>query len=263
MAQPWQRPPGGSSGRTGSSKGPILLVAGAGVVGLLAIVLALAAFFVIRGRGSSGDTRTPVTSRSATSTTAIVSAASPTAAATTPPTATTAPTATASQTATQVAVAGTPTAAPTPASSLSMQTLATPPPGYVEAILFSSHRGDVHDSEVYVMNMDGSGEREITSNRGHTWGPRFMPDGTGLVYSSTAPGEHTIHDAEGGGLTGTGNHDVYVAEFKGDCPPTCKRSAPTTSRRDTHPGTTAGAGLPTASGSPLPPIVPGTGRSTR
>ncbi len=207
---------GGSSGRTGSSKGPILLVAGAGVVGLLAIVLALAAFFVIRGRGSSGDTRTPVTSRSATSTTAIVSAASPTAAATTPPTATTAPTATASQTATQVAVAGTPTAAPTPASSLSMQTLATPPPGYVEAILFSSHRGDVHDSEVYVMNMDGSGEREITSNRGHTWGPRFMPDGTGLVYSSTAPGEHTIHDAEGGGLTGTGNHDVYVAEFKGD-----------------------------------------------
>ena len=200
---------GGSSGRTSSSKGPVLLVAGAGVVGLLAIVLALAAFFVIRGRGSSGDTRTPVISSSATSTTAIVSAASPTTAATTAPTATSAKT--------QVAAAVTPTAAPTPvASPTSASVVPTAPPGSVLAILFSSHRGGVHDSEIYVMNMDGSGERKVTDNRGHTWGPRFSPDGTKLVYSSTVPGEHTVHDAEGGGLTGSGNHDVYVADFSGD-----------------------------------------------
>ncbi|MGA7671656.1 MAG: hypothetical protein WBW04_14610, partial [Nitrolancea sp.] len=200
----------GSSGRSGTGKGPVLIVAGAGV-GFFAIVIALAAFFVIHGRGSSGDTRTPVVGNTPTGTTAVVAATSPTSAPALTPTVTSAPTKT------QVAVAATPTAAPTPAATPStVAVVPTAPPGSTLAILFSSHRGGIHDSEIYVMNLDGSAERQITSNRGHTWGPRISPDGTELVYSSTAPGEHSVHDAEGGGLTGSGNHDVYVADFSGD-----------------------------------------------
>ncbi len=200
---------GGSSGGSKTSRGPLLLVAGVGIIGFFAIVIAVGAFFVIRSRGASGDTKTPVTNNTPTSTAAVVVAASPTLV---PP-----PTPTAAKTTTQVAVVGTPTAAPTASAIPSYAEIdATPPPGYTQVILFSSHRGGIHDSEIYVMNMDGSGERQVTDNRGHTWGPRFNPDGTGLVYSSTVPGEHTVHDAEGGGLTGSGNHDVYVADFKGD-----------------------------------------------
>ena len=69
----------GSSGRSGTGKGPVLIVAGAGV-GFFAIVIALAAFFVLHGHGSSGDTRTPVVGNTPTGTTAVVAATSPTSA---------------------------------------------------------------------------------------------------------------------------------------------------------------------------------------
>jgi serine/threonine-protein kinase len=82
-------------------------------------------------------------------------------------------------------------------------------------ILFSSHRGDVHDSQIYAMEMDGTDQHQITFARGHSWGPRISPDGTMLFFSSVAPGEHKSHDAAGGGTTGTGNHDIYVANLVG------------------------------------------------
>lgn len=65
------------------------------------------------------------------------------------------------------------------------------------------------------MNPDGSGERQITQSRGHSWAPRVSPDGKSFFFSSVAPGEHSIHDASGGGDVGSGNHDIYVADFSG------------------------------------------------
>jgi Tol biopolymer transport system component/serine/threonine protein kinase len=93
--------------------------------------------------------------------------------------------------------------------------IAGPPEGYREVILFASHRGEVHDSQIYIMNPDGSDQQQITFARGHSWGPRVSPDGTQFFFSSVAPGEHQDHGATGGGFQGTGNHDVYLASVDG------------------------------------------------
>ena len=84
-----------------------------------------------------------------------------------------------------------------------------------EVIIFSSHRGDSHDSQIYVMNPDGGGQRQLTASRGHSWGPRLAPDGKQFVFSSVVPGEHADHSATGGGQRGQGNHDVYLADADG------------------------------------------------
>jgi TolB protein len=66
------------------------------------------------------------------------------------------------------------------------------------------------------MGADGSGQRPLTATRGHAWAPRPSPDGRRFVFSSVAPGEHTSHDATGGGtVTHPGNHDIYVASDDG------------------------------------------------
>lgn len=88
-------------------------------------------------------------------------------------------------------------------------------PARREVILFSSHRGNVHDSQIYVMAPDGTGQRQLTFSRGHSWGPRLSPDGRQFVFSSVAPGEHVDHSATGGGPAGLGNHDIYLANADG------------------------------------------------
>jgi Tol biopolymer transport system component/serine/threonine protein kinase len=106
-----------------------------------------------------------------------------------------------------------------PTSTSEPETTPTPespaPDGMREVIFFSAHRGDVHDSQIYVMNPDGSDQRQVTTSRGHSWGPRVSPDGTRLMFSSVAPGEHEDHSSTGGGTSGSGNHDVYVANIDG------------------------------------------------
>jgi len=199
-----------ASGSGGRSFTPILAVA---AIALLAIVFALGAFIVLNNRSSGNDSKTPTVALGAgagTSTASVATSTTPTTAggavvgsatstATEAPTATSAPVATAASTPEPSAIAGLPAA----------------PAGYTLGILFSSHRGGVHDSEIFIMNPDGSNERQLTSSRGHSWGPRLAPDGTDFFFSSVAPGAHTIHDASGGSTTGSGNHDVYVASLQG------------------------------------------------
>jgi TolB protein len=182
---------------------PILVVL---ALALLAIVVALGGFIVLRNFGSDDGSKSPtvpVVAGNGTSTAASGAAPSPTA--------------TAAASASAVVAAVTPTAVPTPEASPSVVAIAseTAPPGETLAILFSSHRGGVHDSEIYIMNPDGSDQRQFTSARGHSWGPRIAPDGSEFFFSSVAPGAHTIHDASGGSTVGSGNHDVYVANIKG------------------------------------------------
>jgi VCBS repeat-containing protein len=73
----------------------------------------------------------------------------------------------------------------------------------------------VHDSQIYIMNSDGSDQHQLTFARGHSWGPRVSPNGEMFIFSSVAPGEHTDHSATGGGAAGQGNHDIYVASDDG------------------------------------------------
>jgi len=87
--------------------------------------------------------------------------------------------------------------------------------GRREVIFFSSHRNDVHDSQIYIMNPDGSGQRQLTFTRGHSWGPRVSPDGKFFVFSSVAPGEHVDHTATGGGRKGQGHHEIFRADVTG------------------------------------------------
>ena len=85
-----------------------------------------------------------------------------------------------------------------------------------EVILFSSHRNNVHDSQIYTMNTDGSGQRVLISTTGHSWGPRVSPDGKYFVFSAVITGgQHTNHSATGGGQQGSGHHEIFRARTDG------------------------------------------------
>lgn len=193
-------------------------------------VLGLAAYIFTRGDGDDsnaggGGNATATLALAATATTA----AEPTATqqATTAPVNTPAPVETATQAAIEPTATDAPSVEPTPTEAgpeatatvapvaPTATTLAAAPPGYKSVILFASHRGEVHDSQIYVMNPDGSDEHQLTFSRGHSWGPRISHNGEMFFFSSVAPGEHTDHSATGGGTTGQGNHDIYVASPDG------------------------------------------------
>jgi TolB protein len=106
-------------------------------------------------------------------------------------------------------------------------------PNTADKILFTAHPGavncdvavpnscqPVHDSQVYMMNPDGSDLRQLTITPGHSWAPRVSPDGTKVIYSSVVKvgntGTHTVHQFEGatgGAVAGLGHHDIFLAEI--------------------------------------------------
>jgi Tol biopolymer transport system component len=47
------------------------------------------------------------------------------------------------------------------------------------------HKGDVPCDQIYVMNVDGSGRRMVSTGAGRTTCAHFMPDGQSIVYAST------------------------------------------------------------------------------
>lgn len=93
----------------------------------------------------------------------------------------------------------------------------TPEPEGREIILFSANRGGIHESQIFIMNPDGTEQEHLTPATGHSWGPRISPDGQYFFFSSVARGEHTVHDATGGlsVLGGHGNHDIYLSTSDG------------------------------------------------
>src|SRR5918992_2200062 len=92
------------------------------------------------------------------------------------------------------------------------------------------------DREIFVMNADGSGVRQVTSNAVHDEGPAWSPDGTMLAYTS-GPTNTTgdIHV-----MTTTGVHLRRVAPYEGidESPDWQPIPAPATDRRcgDADPG---------------------------
>jgi len=63
-------------------------------------------------------------------------------------------------------------------------------------IVFTSNRDQ--QSEIYVMNRNGSGQRRLTRTPGDDFLPRFSPDGTQIAFVSL-PGTVLVMDADGTG----------------------------------------------------------------
>jgi serine/threonine protein kinase/Tol biopolymer transport system component len=208
-------PPAGATplpGESGRGRVPII-----GAILIALLLLGAGAFYVLT-RDDSDDDGEQAGAGGVTATSAVVADATETSAGlatqiiAVPTEAAETPTAeeVAESTASSEATGGDPT--PTGEAATATEVVpAGPPP----LIVFSSHRGDVHDSQIYVMSIDGGDQRQITFSRGHSWGPRISLDGSRLFFSSVAPGEHQSHDASGGGTTGTGNHDIYVTDLLG------------------------------------------------
>lgn len=52
-------------------------------------------------------------------------------------------------------------------------------------LVFQSTHGDMKCDQIFVMNTDGSGRRQISTGKGRTTCSYFSPDGTRIVYAST------------------------------------------------------------------------------
>jgi len=211
-------PPGATPLPADAGKGRVPVI-GAVLVALLLLLGAGTAYVLLSG-DDDGNQLGATGNETATVTTTLAEVAT-TADSTTP-----AAVATDAVVATPVGIAADATATvdpstaagdPTPTTAVATETeVISADAGAV--VVFSANRGGVHDSQVFVMGTDGSEQHQLTFARGHSWGPRVSPDGAKLFFSSVAPGEHQSHDAAGGGTTGTGNHDIYVADLTGTTP---------------------------------------------
>ena len=90
---------------------------------------------------------------------------------------------------------------------------ATPLPEMV--IYYAFKPEEAHNPQIYVMKLDGTDPRLFVEARGHSWGPVTSLDGSRLMFSSVTREDHTIHTADGGGLVGSGNHDIYALDVVG------------------------------------------------
>ncbi|HEX5502718.1 MAG TPA: protein kinase [Thermomicrobiales bacterium] len=207
-------PPAGGMPAEAPRRGAVpawLVIAGAAIL-LLVVVVGIAGALALRG-GGGGATGQPT----APPGTAVAAATAP--AATSEPAATTEPTATAPAATATTPPAATNTAVPTavaaataPAPTAVAAGAATP--GRREVILFSADRPGVHNSQIYVMNPDGSDAHRMVATNGHSWAPRIAPDGRTFVFSVVI-GAHNNHSASGGGLDGTGTHNIFSAHADG------------------------------------------------
>ncbi len=70
-------------------------------------------------------------------------------------------------------------------------------------IAFGSNRSTPRNEDIYVMNPDGSGERQLTDQPGHDSGPAWSPDGQKIAFYSRRL------------VSGKPNTDVYVMDTAG------------------------------------------------
>ena len=76
-------------------------------------------------------------------------------------------------------------------------------------IAFTSDRDG--NSDIYVMNADGSDVTRLTENPGHDWRPDWSPDGQLIAFTSERDGDLDIYvmNADGSGVTQLTNNPGY------------------------------------------------------
>ena len=76
------------------------------------------------------------------------------------------------------------------------------------------------NSEIYIMNIDGSGQTRLTNNSGLDRYPLFSPDGSKIVFESNRDGNYEIYimNLDGSGQTNLTNHPAldYSPDFSSD-----------------------------------------------
>lgn len=122
-------------------------------------------------------------------------------------------------------------------------------PGANGKIAFSSDRDA--NSEVYVMDADGSGQTNLSNNPAFDEAPAWSPDGTQIVFTSDRDGNQEIHvmDADGSGETNLTNNPA------GDTAPDWQplvAPEPTPTSPGAPTATLSGPAVPTATVGALP-----------
>ncbi|MBK8129112.1 MAG: PD40 domain-containing protein [bacterium] len=78
----------------------------------------------------------------------------------------------------------------------------------VSELLFFNQDGD---DEIFTMNVDGSGLRQLTANTAHDFNPTWSPDGSKIAFQSYRNGQYEIYvmNADGSQQTRLTTNDAY------------------------------------------------------
>jgi serine/threonine-protein kinase len=193
-----------------AKRSPFLAIGG---VAALILIAAIAAFMLTRGgQPTQAEATQGVPSASVA---AAVASSDPAPTAAIPPTQPAASVAAAvpSPVATTTVAPSAAGAAPTVAAPVASQ---RPAPVRREAIVYAETRSEGNTASLVAISPDGTDRQQLIDLPGHAWGPHIAVDGRSIVFSvgSGASSDQTFV----GGLSGRGQHDLYLANLDGSAP---------------------------------------------
>jgi len=71
-------------------------------------------------------------------------------------------------------------------------------------VIFRADRKKKDYLQLYVINTDGTGERQLTDTEGVNWGPYWHPDGRHVIYSAADHSDPTVRP----------NYDLWLLDIE-------------------------------------------------